>query len=538
MVEYSEIINQKILEKYACALVIDINKDKIYKYINKDGKFIKEKELSYVEYINKCQDIIYEDDLQAYLDSLSINKLEENKRTDLHYRMLSKELGTFMDYVNSVYLYDDNGNKLIVVIVSLISNHIEEKTTNNSKSVIEQKHHKMIDNISLALLKIHNALNMDHNLRAKDEYINSLITSLTADYPELNKSFNENASEVYNSGKSSVLIADDDKIICTLLSKIFSEKYNIIIANNGDEAIKLLSESKSNSTNISCVFLDLIMPVVDGFSVLEYLDENNYFSRMPIIIISGNYDRDTKNRIYNYPIADMLEKPFNAEIIKHRVENLINLYGTSSILNEMMIEQQGDLRKIINATIKSYEYDYASLIKYIKEYMQILTSEFAKNYPEYNITPTIVDKIVNSSIYFAMGNYILPKTIYGKKSVNSPEDKKIINNAIVNSASIIKYVVAFNNRNIDSRYATEIVKYYTERYDGLGYPEGLKGEDIPISAQLVSLVVEYINLARIKPTNFEQIFTTITNASGSKFNPKVIETYKIVHSKFDELAKF
>ena len=538
MVEYSEIINQKILEKYACALVIDINKDKIYKYINKDGKFIKEKELSYVEYINKCQDIIYEDDLQAYLDSLSINKLEENKRTDLHYRMLSKELGTFMDYVNSVYLYDDNGNKLIVVLVSLISNHIEEKTTNNSKSVIEQKHHKMIDNISLALLKIHNALNMDHNLRAKDEYINSLITSLTADYPELNKSFNENASEVYNSGKSSILIADDDKIICTLLSKIFSEKYNIIIANNGDEAIKLLSESKSNSTNISCVFLDLIMPVVDGFSVLEYLDENNYFSRMPIIIISGNYDRDTKNRIYNYPIADMLEKPFNAEIIKHRVENLINLYGTSSILNEMMIEQQGDLRKIINATIKSYEYDYASLIKYIKEYMQILTSEFAKNYPEYNITPTIVDKIVNSSIYFAMGNYILPKTIYGKKSVNSPEDKKIINNAIVNSASIIKYVVAFNNRNIDSRYATEIVKYYTERYDGLGYPEGLKGEDIPISAQLVSLVVEYINLARIKPTNFEQIFTTITNASGSKFNPKVIETYKIVHSKFDELAKF
>ena len=82
------------------------------------------------------------------------------------------------------------------------------------------------------------------------------------------------------------------------------------------------------------------MPVMDGFGVLEYLNDNNYFNKIPVIIISGNYDKETRNKAYSYQIADMLEKPFNAQVIRHRIENLISLYRSSGILSEMMFEQQ------------------------------------------------------------------------------------------------------------------------------------------------------------------------------------------------------
>ena len=93
---------------------------------------------------------------------------------------------------------------------------------------------------------------------------------------------------------------------------VFEKKYDVVLAHNGQEAIELLNSS--NGSSISCIFLDLIMPELDGFSVLDYLNDNNYLNKLPVIIISGNYDKETRNRAYSYRIADMLEKPFNLEI--------------------------------------------------------------------------------------------------------------------------------------------------------------------------------------------------------------------------------
>lgn len=116
--------------------------------------------------------------------------------------------------------------------------------------------------------------------------------------------------------KPTILITDDDNITCNLLKKIFIKDYDVITANNGKEAISLLEENKG----VSCIFLDLIMPELDGFSVLAYLEDNNYFNKIPVIIISGNYDKATRDKAYSYGIADMLEnlsmfKLLNIELI-------------------------------------------------------------------------------------------------------------------------------------------------------------------------------------------------------------------------------
>ncbi len=538
--EHLDIINKKIIDIYEESLIIDIDIDKVYKYLKKDNKFILDSELSYIEYINNCQNFIYADDLQDYISSISISSLENsNNNISLEYRKLDNKLGIYVNYLNNISLYVDNGKKIIVVLVSpsINKNNLNEV---NDKTDFEDKYNKMIDTFSLGMLKIHNAINMDNNLRTKDEYINSILVGLTNDYPELNKSFNENAVDLYNSGKSNIMIIDDDKIICTLLSKIFTPKYDVIVAHNGEEAIDLLKKSKERGTDISCIFLDLVMPIIDGFGVLEYLNDNNYFNKMPVIIISGNYDRETRAKAYSYQIADMLEKPFNAEIIKYRIENLISLYKSSSVLNAMMLEQHDDLRKIINSTMMSYEFDYSKLIKKMKKYVKVLAIKMQTLYPEYNLNDEKIDKIVSASSYYALANYILPKTLLNKKIIQTDEEKMIVKRTIINSAMIIKNVIAFRNSNIDYNYATDIIRCYTENYDGSGYPEGLKGENIPLSAQMVSLVIEYINLtcqSNNQMIDYNKINESIEAKANIRFNPKVVEAYKLLKDEFIKISK-
>ena len=537
--EYKRIVDRQILNSYQQALVIDVDNDKLYKYVNVDDNFVAESESSYVDFITNCQSFVFEDDVQNYVSSLSISKLEgSNNHLTLNYRMIDNKLGTYRNYVNNISLYIQDGNKLITVLVSPNDNNEICEQTDQTKSILENKYHKTIDAVSLALLKIHNVINMDNNLRTKDEYVNSILAGLTTDYPELNKSFNENASEIYKSGKTSIMIIDDDKLTCSLIAKIFDKKYDILIANDGKVAIDTLKRCKNESINISCVFLDLIMPVLDGFSVLDYLNDNNYLNKMPVIIISGNYDKETRNKAYSYQIADMLEKPFNAQVIKHRIENLISLYGSSGIINEMMLEQHENLKDVINGIVYAYEMDNNSIINLVKRYMRILTMQVSVMYPEYNINSNAIDRMANSSIYYGIGNYILPKYVMQKKTQYSDEELKIIKNANINGSAIVKYVVANNNSEVDSKYAYEITRYYAEHFDGTGYPEALSGVGIPLSAQIAALVIEYVNLINtMVPINYDRVASLIEMESGHKFNPKVVEAFKAVRSEFEAITK-
>lgn len=539
MDEYKKIINEKILERYKEVLIIDVVEDKIYKYVNSNGNFNCESTQSYVEYFNTCKSFIYEDDIEKYIESLSISKLEASANTiTVNYRMFDNLLGTYMNYTNNISLYNENNKKIIVVLVSPAGDTKEYQNTDNTKSKLEGKINKLIDAVSMSMLKIHNIINMDNNLRTKDEYVNSILVGLTTEFPELNKSFNENAGVIYNSGKTSILIVDDDKMSCSLISKIFNNDYDVITASNGKEAIDILNDSKQNNVTISCIFLDLIMPVLDGFSVLDYLNDNNYLNKLPVIIISGNYDKETRKRAYSYQIADMLEKPFNAQVIRHRIENLISLYRSSSILNEMMLEQNEDIKKVVYSIVTAYETDNSIAINLIKKLMKILSMQVSVQYPEYNISSNMIDKLSASSIYYGIGNYTLPKSILYKKGSYTENEIAILKTTNINGSAIVKHVIANNNHEIDPKYCYEITRYYNERYDGTGYPEGLSGDSIPLSSQIASLVIEYINLLNtMTPVDYSRINSLIIMEAGHKFNPKVVEAFKNVQEDFETITK-
>lgn len=536
--EYKGIINKSIVNSYSEILVIDILDDKLYKYSIKNGSVSADSELSYMEYLNNCKNFIYEDDIDSYIESLSIAKLEtESNGLRLNYKMKDDKLDTYREYMNSISLYEDNGKKIIIVLVSLVNNDKRYALKKDSvKSYLENKLNKMVDSVSLAILKIHNIINNDSNIYSKEEFINSILVSLTNEFPEFNESLNDNAMFLTDSQKSTVLIIDDDKMTCNLIKKIFEKKYDVVLAHNGEEAIELLQSS--GKTNISCIFLDLIMPVLDGFSVLDYLNDNNYLSKMPVIIISGNYDKETRDRAYSYRIADMLEKPFNVQVVRHRIENLINLYRSSNSLGDILSQQHRDLKNIVNSLVNAYEIDNAACMDMLRKYTRILAMQVSVQYPEYNINSNMIDKIANSSVYYAIGNWTMPKSLLYKKGLLNEEERSIMNMSNINGANIVKYVVAHDNRDIDASYCYDIVKSCNERYDGNGYPQGLSANSIPITTQIASLAIEYNNLVNtIVPVDYDKVASLIIMEAGRKFNPKIVDSFKKVQSEFEAITK-
>ena len=536
MKEYKGIIDKLIKDSYEESLVIDVFNDKIYKYAYVNDDIVKLEELSYADYLNKCNSFIYGDDLDKYIESLSIG----NDTNVVRYKMLD-ESGNYQEYVNNIIKYKDDGNDLIVVLVAK-DKDLDNIVSNNTNSIsnMENKLKRMVDSIGNAILKIHNVINNGGSVNNKKECIEAILAGIVNEYPEFNEVINSNMNNLFLQKKSTIMIIDDDKMTCSLIKKIFDKDYDIIIANNGKEAIEYLSDNDNSSfkANIACIFLDLLMPVLDGFSVLDYLNDNNYLNKLPVIIISGNYDKETRNRAYSYQIADMLEKPFNVQVVRHRIEKMINLYKSSSSVNNMMVEQHRELKNIANSLIVSYEIDNEKMMKMVKKYTRILAMQVSVDYKEYNINNKIIDKIAESAGYYGIGNYTLPKSVLYKRGMYSEEERSLIKMANINGANIIKYVLARDNNKIDEKYCYEIVKYYNERYDGNGYPEGLSGNSIPLSTQIASVAIEYSNLINtITPVDYDRVASLIIMESGRKFNPKIVESFKKVMKEFEGITK-
>ena len=527
-----------LLTRFLNAYIIDVISDKafIYSYVN--NSIVNKSNTTYSGFLTDLSNSLSSEDLNNLTANLSIQRLEEcfysGKKS---VNLVINRGGT--DYLLDISLVNFNGNKLIMVIENLFDSSMGLNiNSGNYKNKEDIRMQSMIDNVSDSLLKIYNVFNSNRNnpeVNNIGNYINTILSDITNSYPEFNRSFKENAISVSSMGRPTLLIVDDDMITRNLLKKIFVDQYNIVMATNGEEAIGILEDNSNRNMfesrdNIVGIFLDLVMPKMDGFGVLDYLNRNNYLSKIPVAIISGDYSKETRDRVYGYHIADMLEKPFNTEIIKHRVNNLVNLYKSSNSLNEMILNQYADLKNVIDTIISAYKYDYASNIEMIKRYSFIIGTDIMNNYGEYNLDEARVNLIAEASCYYDIGYYAIPRVIYSKDSNFTKEEADIVKNYPIIGSKIVKYGLKNMGDSAFAEYAYEITRYYHERYDGTGYPEGLRGDAIPISASIVALSALFNNFVR-SYSNSEDIRDAICRLSGSKFNPRIIEAFKRVFDK-------
>ena len=512
--------------------IADVFNDKISIYEAKNNNLSKMEEVSLTNYLEDVKNKIHMEYLSSYMNLYSIPKLKEEQKNgkeilELEYKTLN---GISKKSFSKIVSIDNN--EIIIVF---------EKNMLGSKNVVsnDTKFNSLVESLSDAILKVNNAFNVNDktDIKVVENYVNSVLYGLSNSYPELKKSLNESVASATASIKDVILIVDDDLVTRNMIKKVFDGEYNMVMATNGMEAINYLKENDSkaltgSNDNVLGIFLDLTMPVMDGFAVLEYLSKNNYLSKIPVIIISGDYEKETKNRVYNYNIADMLEKPFDFDVVRHRISNFINLYKSSNSLSELISDQNSDLKNLINPFVEAYRYDYEKSINKVNSYMKILLKQVTEDYIEYSNYSIDIDKIADSSMYYDIGFYSVPRSILSKTGNFTSDELSKLKSYPLFGSEMIKYVLSLTNDEKYKKYAYNITKFYHENYNGTGYPNGLKVDDIPFEASIASVCIMYNNLSK-KSHDYAKEF--IISKRGIMFNPKFVDSFIKVIDEFNKI---
>ncbi len=539
--QVSRIINANYSNIYA----IDIPGDKVYKFeFTVSNSLVIKETLSYMNFIEMAKRFVAASDLNAYFDALSINKLENerergNSETKVKYRKLC-ETGEYKWFVNIINYLPFENKKMIFMMSEDISNRLTDIESENDKletEVVDYK--KKLDkenkSISDAIYLINHALENSNSNQETRQYINSVFNKVTEEHPELNKAILNKIALSSSYKKPSILIVDDSSIIRNSLKRIFSNEYEILVAKNGEEAINIITENVLSSNlngskeNIVGMLLDLIMPESDGFEVLNFMRSNDLFSRIPVAIISGDESRETRKRVYQYEIVDMLEKPFNTENIRRRFGKIIKLYQSSNNLQNIVDVQNEELKTandnksleiIINKIINNIETSKES--NALKKIVRLISVTLANNYPKYNLEAKYIDKIVNTCALYNVGSIALSK--------DSVITSDAIKEEIEYGEILLKNYIKDEGTLL---VANNIIKYSFENFNGTGYPNSISGESIPIEAQITNIAVRIYQYALSK--SFNVAIKNILVTESKKYNPDLIKVVNDIKKELKEI---
>lgn len=350
--------------------------------------------------------------------------------------------------------------------------------------------------------------------------------------------------------KYKILVADDVEINRDLLNDILEDSYEVIQAENGQEVIDIVDKTK----DISMILLDLMMPVMDGFGVLQELNKRNLMNKIPVIIITGDEDEESISRCSKFGVVDYIRKPFNSSIVQLRVANSVGLFENKNYLEYLVSEQTKELqasneqlKKVLDQTVALLgivvEYrdgGSGTHIQRIKSYVGELAKQVALDYPEYNISDEDVDVFVRASLLHDVGKIAVPDGILLKNGRLTDDEYRIIKNHTIDGAKIIKGMEgAWEEKFYQAAY--DICRHHHERYNGKGYPDGLAGDDIPISAQIAGVCDCFDALVTKRPYkdpfSVDKAYEMIINGECGVFSEKVLSSFEKVKEQFKAISE-
>lgn len=332
--------------------------------------------------------------------------------------------------------------------------------------------------------------------------------------------------------KYRILIADDSELNRELLSEMLQEEYDIVEAKDGKEAVAILQEQ---SQEISLVLLDIVMPQMDGFEVLAYMNTYHWLDDIPVIIISSENSSSFMQKAYDFGATDYISRPFDAMVVHRRVVNTIMLYAKQRKLTGMVAEQIYEKEKtnklmvsILSHIVEFRNGESGLHIIHIHMLTELLLKHLVKKTDQYRLSAADISLISNASALHDIGKITIPDEILNKPGRLTAEEFEIMKQHSRAGALMLWEMPLYQGEPL-LKVAYEICRWHHERYDGNGYPDGLSGEEIPISAQIVALADVYDALTSErcykKAFSHDTAVEMILNGQCGAFNPLLLECF-------------
>ena len=383
--------------------------------------------------------------------------------------------------------------------------------------------------------KIENAVEMADKLmyRAKN-HKNTVVTAVNSQMAGPNGVFQEDSEKI----RQQILIVDDSELNREILSEMLHTDFRILEAADGAQALEMLQQQ---GTGISLVLLDIIMPVLDGFGVLSYMAREHIIEDIPVIMISSDDSEKNIRRAYELGVSDYISRPFDAKVVYQRVFNTIKLYAKQrrliTLVTDQIYEKEKSSRMMVSILSQIVEFrngESGLHVRHINILTEMLLDRLMQKTGRYHLNWNEQYLITLASSLHDIGKIGIDEKILNKPGRLTAEEFEEMKKHTVIGEEILCSLELYQNELL-VKVAREICRWHHERYDGRGYPDGLKGEEIPISAQVVSLADVYDALVsdRVykKAYSHEKAIQMILNGECGVFNPLLLECLLDIEDK-------
>lgn len=348
----------------------------------------------------------------------------------------------------------------------------------------------------------------------------------------------QNTDKMEKRNLPQLLVVDDSEMNREILKEILGKEYRILEACDGEEALKMLEQY---GTEISLVLLDIIMPKMDGFEVLAYMNRDKWIEDIPVIMISSEGSESYIRRAYELGASDYISRPFDTKVVYQRVINMIKLYAKQRRLIHLVTDQIYEKEKnnrmmtgILSQIVEFRNGESGLHVLHINILTQLLLEKLMRKSENYDLSWSQQHMIATASALHDIGKIGIDEKILNKPGKLTKEEFEAMKQHTIIGARMLDRLEMYHDEEM-MKYAYEICRWHHERYDGKGYPDGLKGEEIPISAQVVSLADVYDALVsdRVykKAYSHEKAMEMILNGECGMFNPLLLECLVEIQDK-------
>ncbi len=337
--------------------------------------------------------------------------------------------------------------------------------------------------------------------------------------------------------KGTILVVDDIEINRLILSQIFEEDYHIMEAADGGQAMEIINSRE----DITALLLDLLMPNMNGLDVLKELNKNDRIKNLPVFLITAAESEEMLMEGYDLGAIDIIRKPFIPQFLKHRINDIVELYRHRNELQEVVAEQVERLSRLNQSMIETLataiefrDCESGEHVKRICGLTRVLMNKVSDTYPQYRLPNSQIEKIVTASILHDVGKISIPDAILNKPGRLTDDEFEVMKKHTLKGCELLQNIPNSMDEDIYN-YSYDICRHHHDRWDGRGYPDGLAGDQISIWAQVVAVadVYDALTSERVykKAFTHEKAIDMIVRGECGTFNPKLIKSFQEVMNR-------